>query len=319
MKGSKRRAIWANALGWFNRLAHQLKPNHIKGSKSNIEKHYDLSNDLFSLFLDDSMTYSCAKFVSDEQSLENAQITKIDALCKKLQLKPNDRLLEIGSGWGALAIHAATNYGCHVTTTTISTQQYEYVQNKVSQLNLTTQINVLLRDYRQLEGEFNKIVSVEMIEAVGEKYLNTFFATINRLLVKDGLLALQMIICPDNQYALLRDNVDFIQKHIFPGGLLPSLSRIISALNNTGDLGIFEIEDLGSSYVKTLDNWYERFNSHLNEIKKLGFSETFIRTWNYYLQYCSAAFAMRNVTVVQALLTRPNNISLNENPRERFG
>jgi cyclopropane-fatty-acyl-phospholipid synthase len=233
-------------------------------------------------------------------------------MCRKLRLQEADHLLEIGSGWGTLAIHAARKYGCRVTTITISEQQFAYVKQRIAESGLSSKIEVRMCDYRDMEGIFDKIVSIEMIEAVGDRYMETFFSAINRLLKPNGLVGLQMITCPDSRYEILRDNVDFIQKYIFPGSLLPSIGRINVALNRTGSLHFFEIEDIGLSYAKTLDIWHDNFNNRLIEVKALGFDDRFIRKWNYYFKYCSAAFAMRNITAVQAIFTRPNNLTIAE-------
>lgn len=310
LDGSHNQNRLFNILGWLNRLGHRLRPNSLKTSRQNIQEHYDLSNAFFSLFLDPTMTYSSARFTSPEQSLEEAQLEKYSVLCQKLRLKASDHLLEIGTGWGGFSMYAASQYGCRVTTLTISQEQFLLAQERIAAAGLSGQITVLLQDYRKTEGQFDKIASIEMIEAVGDRYFETFFGKCASLLKKDGLLGMQMITCPDGRFELLRDNVDFIQKHIFPGSLLPSLGRVNQALNRTGDLSLFELEDLGLSYVRTLRCWFERFNQNLDAVRALGFDERFIRKWNYYLMYCSAAFRMRNITVVQALYTRPNNLNL---------
>jgi cyclopropane-fatty-acyl-phospholipid synthase len=311
-EGSAGKKMFMNSLGWLNRATHLLRDNSITGSRKNISAHYDLSNELFALFLDPTMTYSSAKFTRSDMPLEEAQMEKIDSMCQKLKLTPSDHLLEIGSGWGTLAIHAAKKYGCRVTTITISEQQFAYAKEKIEESGLSSQIEIQFCDYRYMEGIFDKIVSVEMIEAVGDKFMETYFASINRLLKPHGLVGLQMITCPDSRYKILRDNVDFIQKYIFPGSLLPSIGRVTEALNRTGSLNLFELEDIGLSYAKTLDIWHENFNKKQDDVRALGFDERFIRKWNYYFKYCSAAFAMRNISAVQAVYTRPNNLSIAE-------
>lgn len=310
LEGSAQKKIAVNLFGKINRLIHLTRENNFSGSRRNIKEHYDLSNAFFELFLDPSMTYSSAKFQSPEESLEDAQIEKIDALCRKLKLKPEDHLLEIGSGWGAFSIHAARNYGCRVHTITISQAQFDYASKRIRESEVADKITIEICDYRDLKGQYDKVVSVEMIEAVGDKFMDTYAATISRVLKPQGLVAIQMITCPDSRYELLRDNVDFIQKYIFPGSLLPSVGRVVQAMNRTSDLSLFELEDMGLSYMRTLDEWYVRFNAKLAEVRELGFDDRFIRKWNYYLQYCSAAFSMRNVSVAQALFTRPNNLNL---------
>lgn len=310
--GSSSKKFFMNTFGWMNRTVHQLRDNSIVGSKKNICEHYDLSNDLFELFLDPTMTYSSAKFSRADMSLEEAQMEKVDSICRKLRLQPTDHLLEIGSGWGTLCIYAAKTFGCKVTTITISDQQFEYAKRRIDENGLSSQIEIRKCDYRDMEGIFDKIVSVEMIEAVGDKYMEAFFSTIDRLLKPHGLLGLQMITCPDSRYQILRDNVDFIQKYIFPGSLLPSNGRVTQALNKTSSLGLFEMEDMGLSYARTLDIWHDNFNNRLEEVRALGFDERFVRKWNYYFKYCSAAFSMRNISAVQAVYTRPNNFFLTQ-------
>jgi cyclopropane-fatty-acyl-phospholipid synthase len=312
LEGSPRKKLAINMLGKLNRIAHLLRSNNERNSAKNISAHYDLSNELFKLFLDSSMTYSSAKFSHPAMTLEEAQLEKIDSICRKLRLKSSDTVLEVGSGWGAFAIHAATKYGCSIKTITISKQQFEYTKQLVSSHGLSHLIDVELVDYRNVTGLYDKIVSIEMIEAVGDEYMDGFFQKLNSLLRRDGLLALQMITCPDSRYDILKDNVDFIQKHIFPGSLLPSVFRVMSALRNCSDLSLFEMEDMGLSYARTLDEWYQRFNNRLPEVRNLGFDARFIRMWNYYLKYCSAAFSTRNVSVVQAVFSRPNNKVLME-------
>lgn len=311
-EGSSGKKLFMNSLGWLNRVTHLLRSNTVAGSKKNISEHYDLSNELFALFLDPTMSYSSAKFTRSDMTLEEAQMEKVDSMCRKLRLVPSDHLLEIGSGWGTLAIHAARKYGCKVTTITISEQQFAYARQRIEESGLSSQIDIRMCDYRYMEGIFDKIVSVEMIEAVGDKFMETYFASINRLLKPHGLVGIQMITCPDSRYKILQDNVDFIQKYIFPGSLLPSVGRVTEALNRTGSLNLFELEDIGLSYAKTLDIWHENFNRKLDEVRALGFDERFIRKWNYYFKYCSAAFAMRNISAVQAIYTRPNNLSIAE-------
>lgn len=311
-EGSSGKKLFLNCLGWLNRASYLMRSNTKTGSRKNISEHYDLSNELFALFLDSSMTYSSAKFTKKEMSLHDAQIEKVDSMCKKLKLANTDHVLEVGSGWGTFAIHAARNYGCRVTTITISQQQYDYAQRRVAEAGLESKIEVRLCDYRDLDGWYDKIVSIEMIEAVGDKFMDTYFSVLSNLLKPHGLLGLQMITCPDSRYEILRDNVDFIQKYIFPGSLLPSIARVNQAINKTGTLSLFELEDMGLSYAKTLDIWYDNFNSKLSEVRALGFDERFIRKWNYYFKYCSAAFEMRNISVVQAIFTRPNNLSIAE-------
>lgn len=317
LEGSDRKIGWFNALGWINQIIHTVRPNSLKLSKANIQAHYDLSNDFFALFLDPTMTYSSALFegATTDATLEVAQLAKIDALLKGLRLKPTDHLLEIGTGWGALAIRAAQQYGCKVTSITISKAQYELATQRIQRENLTNQITVRLLDYRELPntyaaGSFDKIVSVEMVEALGDAYMEPFFKTCATLLARNGLLGIQMITCPDSRYPLLKANTDFIQKHIFPGSLLPSVGRVNEALTKTSDLSLFELKDMGLSYAKTLRQWHDAFVAAKQQITAMGFDSVFFRKWIYYFQYCEAAFAMRNISVVQAIYTRPNNTEL---------
>ncbi len=299
-----------NALQIANRLRHRLRGNSRDGSRRNIEAHYDLSNEFFALFLDESMTYSGALFEQENQSLESAQIAKYDRLCRRLHLQRGDRVLEIGGGWGAFSRYAATHYGCHVTSLTISPSQYEHAAREIERTGLGSSIDLQLRDYREMTGQFDKIVSIEMLEAVGHQHLPSFFRKCHELLTPSGLLGLQYITCPDSRYERLRRGVDFIQKHIFPGSLILSIGAVGDAIRATSDLALHHLDDLGSSYVRTLHVWHQRFNQNLTQVRALGFDESFIRKWNYYLQYCSGAFAMRHTSVVQAVYSRPNNLTL---------
>lgn len=293
-----------------NKLAHLRRPNSLAKSRENIREHYDLSNDFFRLWLDETMTYSSAWFDTPETLLRDAQIAKYDRLCKKLQLSPGDHVLEIGSGWGGLSIHAASNHGCRITTVTISEQQYEEAAKRIREAGLEDRVEILLTDYRTLTGRFDKIVSVEMLEAVGDRYVDGYFAKIDSLLKPHGLVALQAILCPDRQYPILRDGVDFIQKHIFPGSLLMCNARIGQAVRAAGDMNLFDYEDMGPHYAKTLRLWRDAFEKRLEEVRALGFDEVFVRKWRYYLCYCEAAFATRHITVAQIVLSRPDNAAI---------
>ena len=314
ISGTLRRFSPVNGLSFANRLLHKLRPNNLSGSRKNIRAHYDLSNDFFQTFLDRSMTYSCAYFESAEQDLEAAQAAKYDRLCRKLRLAPADRVLEIGSGWGGFAVHAAKKYGCSVTTLTISEEQYRYARERVRAEGLEGKVEVLLRDYRKAEGQFDKIVSIEMLEAVGDRYLETYFSKCGKLLKSDGLMAIQVITSPDSRYRSFKKNVDWIQKHIFPGSLLPSVARIQGALQRTGELMLHDLEDLGPFYTKTLNHWQEAFRKNEARVRALGMNERFIRKWDYYFSYCKAAFRTRNISVIQAVYTRPNNWMLSAMP-----
>jgi cyclopropane-fatty-acyl-phospholipid synthase len=253
------------------------------------------------------MTYSSAYFNKDGISLEDAQYAKYERLCQQLRLKPTDHVLEIGSGWGGNAIYMAKHYGCKVTSLTISEEQLKLACERVKAEGLTDKVEILLKDYRELEGTYDKIVSVEMLEAVGDKFLDTYFRQVSTLLKKDGILAIQVITSPDSRYDSLKKGVDWIQKHIFPGSLLPSVAAINGSINRTSDLTMVDLKDLGLHYATTLKLWFEQFNANLSKAKKLGFDDTFIRKWNYYLCYCEAAFAMRNINVMHLVYTRPNN------------
>ncbi len=306
-KPHRRHTGWFNLLNLYNRLLHQQRPNSIGQARQNIQEHYDLSNDFFRIWLDPSMTYSSAVFEPATLSLAKAQERKYDLLCQKLRLQPRDHLLEIGSGWGGMALHAASHYGCRVTSLTISEKQHAEATARVAAAGLQDRVEIRLQDYRLVEGRFDKVVSIEMIEAVGDQYLDGFFAKIASVLHPEGLAALQMITCPDRQFPILRDGVDFIQKHIFPGSLLVSPWRVNQATVRGTDLNLFDWEDFGLHYARTLQIWRENFESRLEEVRKQGFSELFLRKWRYYLAYCEAAFATRHISVVQMVLTFPNN------------
>ena len=307
MSGSKVRSLALNLLRISNRVQHLLRPNDERTARRNIAEHYDLGNDFYRLWLDPTMTYSSALFTAPGQTLEAAQIAKYDALCRQLRLQPTDHVLEIGSGWGGFASHAVRNYGCRVTTVTISTEQFNYAQERFWREGIADRVDIRLEDYRRLTGQFDKVASIEMMEALGDRYLETYFAKIHELLKPDGLVGLQYITVPDSRHAELKRDVDWIQKHIFPGSLLLSIGRVNQALNRAGDLFLHHLEDLGLSYARTLRMWFDTFNARLAEVRALWFDERFIRKWNYYLQYCEAAFSMRNISVVQAIYTRPNN------------
>ncbi len=305
---------WARRL---HRVRHWLRRNSLGGSVQNIGDHYDLGNAFYELWLDHSMTYSSALFTSEEQSLESAQEAKYERLCQQLRLRPADHILEIGSGWGGFALHAARRYGCRVTTLTLSREQLAHVRRRVQTAGLAGRVEVLLRDYREMTGCFDRICSIEMMEAVGDEYLERFFERIESLLAPDGLFAAQFITCPDSRHSEFLNNVDWIQSRIFPGSLLLSLARILEITRRHCRLDLFDLHDLGLSYSRTLNQWRSRFNGQQEAIRRLGFDERFIRSWNYYLAYCEAAFATRNISVVQAVWSRPNNSTLNGFGRDR--
>jgi cyclopropane-fatty-acyl-phospholipid synthase len=307
VSGSKVESAALNLLKIYNKVVHYKRANTVEGSKKNISEHYDLNNDFFASFLDPTMTYSAAYFYKDGLSLEEAQLAKYERLCRQLHLKPTDHVLEIGSGWGGNAIYIAKNYGCKVTSLTISEEQAKLARERVTEAGLDDKVEILLKDYRDLEGTYDKIVSIEMLEAVGDAFLDVYFRQVNSLLKKNGLLAIQVITSPDSRYDSLKRGVDWIQKHIFPGSLLPSVAAINGAINRTSDMTLVDLKDLGLHYANTLKLWFEQFNAGLPKVKDLGFDDAFIRKWNYYLCYCEAAFAMRNINVMHLVYTRPNN------------
>jgi cyclopropane-fatty-acyl-phospholipid synthase len=310
MEGSGKTDWRIGLMNLAHKVAHVLRPNSLRTSRRNIAEHYDLSNEFFALWLDPTMTYSAGYWDSPEMTLEQAQMRKYDVLCRKLRLQPSDHVLEIGSGWGGFSMHAAKNFGCRVTTVTISQAQFDEASRRIASAGLAGRIDLRLQDYRQLTGRFDKIASIEMLEAVGDKYLDGYFSQCHRLLKRKGLLGLQYITCPDAQYAVLRRGVDFIQRHIFPGSLLNSIGRVNQALNKTGDLFLHDLDDMGPYYARTLHVWRENFHRALDEVRAQRFDETFIRKWDYYLAYCEAAFASRHISVVQAIYTRADNETL---------
>jgi cyclopropane-fatty-acyl-phospholipid synthase len=309
LSGSKRagKAAAINVLRAANRIGHLLRPNNRTTARRNISEHYDLSNDFFALFLDPSMMYSGARWTSPDLSLEEAQIAKNDMLCQRLALKPSDHVLEVGSGWGSWSIHAAKTYGCRVTTLTISQEQFDLATERIAAAGVADRIDIRMCDYRDIQGSFDKIVSIEMMEAIGHRYLPAFCESLHRVLKPNGLIALQFITCPDERYDQLRKGVDYIQKHVFPGSLLLSLNRVNEQMTKAGGLVLHEMEDFGHDYVRTLRAWRSEFHATLGKVKALGFDDRFIRKWNYYLHYCEAAFAMKNISVVHTLHRRANN------------
>jgi cyclopropane-fatty-acyl-phospholipid synthase len=299
-----------NLLKIVNWFRHLKRSNTVATSRRNIAEHYDLGNEFYALWLDETMTYSSAKFTTATTTLAAAQTEKYDALCRKLHLKPTDHVLEIGCGWGGFSHHAAKNYGCKVTAVTISEAQAEYARKRIEKAGLSHLVEIRIQDYRHITGSFDKIASIEMLEAVGHKFHDSFFGKCHEVLAPHGLLGIQYITVPDARYKSLTKGVDWIQKVIFPGSLLLSVGRINEVINKTSNLFLHHLEDLGADYAKTLSAWHDNFNAHLDAIRPLGFDEPFIRTWNYYLKYCEAGFTTRNISVVQAIYTRPNNTSL---------
>ncbi len=315
MSGSGRaRGVALNLLRFTNRLGHALRPSTRRVARRNISEHYDLSNEFFSLFLDPSMMYSAARWERPGLTLGEAQAAKNERLCRLLRLTASDHVLEIGTGWGGWAVHAAGTHGCRVTTVTLSRQQFDHATQRVAQAGLAGRIEVRLHDFREIEGRYDKVVSIEMIEALGHRYLPDFCRVVNRALKPDGLLAMQFITCPDARYGQFRRGVDFIQKHIFPGSLLLSINRVNDLLSRRAGLVLHGADDMGPDYALTLRSWAESFAARTGDVHALGFDERFVRKWGYYLAYCEAAFALRNISVVQTLHSRPNNLSLRGAP-----
>lgn len=292
----------------FHRARHWMNRNTVEGSRRNIQAHYDLSNDFFRLFLDARMVYSSGIFLNAADSLEEAQIEKLDRICRKLRLEPGDHVLEIGTGWGAFALHAAQHYGCRVTTTTISREQHDEAQRLFAGAGEAgARITLLLQDYRQLQGTFTKIVSIEMFEAVGLEYYDTFFSTCDRLLAPDGAMLLQAITMNEHRFDAYRKQSDWIQRRIFPGSQLASVRAIVDSLVRATRLSAFHMEDIGLHYAWTLAEWRRRFHQSNEGVRALGFDERFCRMWDYYLAYCEGAFRERHIGDVQLLLARTSH------------
>ena len=287
------------------RLLQARRDNDRRGSRANVAAHYDLGNDFYRLFLDETLMYSAAIFPRPDTGLREASLAKIDRICRKLELRADDHLLEIGSGWGGFALYAAQQYGCRVTTTTISQKQYQLVRERVRQAGLEARITVLCQDYRELRGRYDKLVSIEMIEAVGERHLPAYFRACAQLLKPHGMMLLQAITVADQKYDQYRNEVDFIRHYIFPGGFLPSLTAMSTIVGRVTDLRVFHLEEIGAHYATTLRHWRERFFANLDRVRDLGFSEPFIRMWEYYLCYCEGGFHERAIGAVQLLLTKP--------------
>ena len=290
----------------IQKMIHFLNRNTQKGSRRNIAAHYDLGNDFYGLWLDPSMMYSCAYFDSPDATLAEASTAKLDRICRKLKLSPDDSVIEIGTGWGGFALHAARHYGCHVTTTTISKRQYDFAKNAVRQAGLQDRITLLFDDYRDLRGRYDKLVSIEMIEAVGHEFQATFFRKCCELLKPDGQMLLQAITIADQRYDQYKTDVDFIKRYIFPGGCLTSVTDMSRTMTKHTDMRVIHLEDIGPHYATTLRRWHDRFFERIDEIRALGYSETFIRMWQYYLCYCESAFLERATGTVQMLMMRPD-------------
>jgi cyclopropane-fatty-acyl-phospholipid synthase len=296
---------WAAVVEPARRLLYWLDRNTRSGSRRNIARHYDLGNDLFRLFLDPTMMYSCGVFPTPGSTMEEASRAKLDLLCRKAELRPEHHILEIGTGWGGFALHAAKHYGCRMTTTTISREQHALATERVREAGLEDRIEVLLSDYRDLDGRYDRVVSIEMIEAVGHQYLETFFRTCSERLKDDGILVLQAITIRDQDYAQARNTVDFIKRFIFPGSCLPSTEVMNRCTAKATDLTITHLEDIGLHYATTLQHWREAFHRNGDAIRALGYDERFMRMWHFYLCYCEAGFLERRISDVHLVAHKP--------------
>ena len=291
----------------IQKTLHWLNRNTQTGSRRNIAAHYDLGNDLFQLMLDDTMMYSSAIFQHDDMSLYDAQIYRLDTICRKLDLQPSDHLLEIGTGWGGLSIHAAKHYGCRVTTTTISQEQYDLACERIEQQGLNDRITILLQDYRDLDGQYDKLVSVEMIEAVGHQFYDAYFSKCGQLLKPDGLMLLQAITIADQQFESAKRSVDFIQRYIFPGSCIPSITAMVRSITQSSDMRLVDLTDIGPHYATTLRKWRENVADNTIRLKELGYNNEFLRMWEFYLCYCEGGFIERAIGDAHMLLAKPDN------------
>lgn len=301
-----------NMMPIFNKIKHILRKNSKTNSRKNISAHYDLSNDFYKLMLDNTMMYSSAVFSNKDEDLYEAQNNKLNKLSSKLNIKENSKVLEIGSGWGAMAIHLAKDKNCDVTTVTLSTEQKKLCEDRFKENNIEDKIDIFLKDYRDLDGTFDAIIAVEMFEAVGREYFHIFFKKCQELLKPNGVLVLQVITMPDQRYKSYSKGTDFIQKYVFPGGHLPSISKILETTSKYTRLNLNHLEEFTEDYAKTLNIWHENFEKKIHEVEKLGFDEYFIRMWKMYLNYCEAAFLTRNINLHQLVFTRDQNIDLNK-------
>ena len=297
-------AILANQL---LKVWHFSNRNSQQGSRKNIAAHYDLGNELFALFLDQHSMYSSATFYHPDLSLEDASTAKLERICQKLHLQPDDHILEIGTGWGGFAIYAAKNYGCHITTTTISKEQYQAAQQRVIDAGVADRVTILMEDYRDLQGRYDKLVSIEMIEAVGHHYLDTYLKQCAALLKPNGLALIQAITIEDSYYYQALKSVDFIKRYIFPGSFIPCVSAIVASAARSSDLRLINLEDQGESYALTLNHWRKRFLAALDQVRAQGYNEEFIRMWEFYLCYCEGGFKEKSISNVQLLLAKPGN------------
>jgi len=292
----------------INKWIHYRRQNTLIGSKKNILAHYDLSNDFYQLWLDKTMTYSCGIFKNKNTTLEEASIEKLDQICKKLNLKDTDSILEIGTGWGSFAIHAAKKYGCTVTTTTISDAQYKFAKQRIEAEGLSNKINLLNKDYRYLEGKFDKIASIEMIEAVGHKNVAQYFKKVSSLLNDDGLFVMQGITYNDQNFDVYKNSVDFINKYIFPGSCLISINQISEIIKTNTNMIFIDLEDITHHYATTLKIWRKNFFDKITEIKDLGFSQEFINLWEFYFVYCEAGFIEKNIGDYQFIFSKKEGL-----------
>jgi cyclopropane-fatty-acyl-phospholipid synthase len=286
---------------------HFANQNSQQGSKKNIAAHYDLGNELFALFLDQHGMYSSATFYQPELSLEDASTAKLERICQKLHVQPEDHILEIGTGWGGFATYAAKKYGCRITTTTISREQYQAAQQRIADAGVADRVTVLMEDYRDLQGTYDKLVSIEMIEAVGHHYLDTYLKQCAVLLKPSGLALIQAITIEDRYYQQALKSVDFIKRYIFPGSFIPCVSAIVASASRCTDLRLINLEDQGESYALTLNHWRKRFMAALDQVRAQGYNEEFIRMWEFYLCYCEGGFKEKSISNVQLLLAKPGN------------
>ena len=293
--------------GMAMRLWYALHRNTRNGSRRNIAAHYDLGNEFFNLFLSEDLMYSSAIWADGADTLEAASTRKLERICRKLELQPGDRVIEIGTGWGGFALHAAQHFGCRVTTTTISREQHALARARVEAAGFGDRVDVLLEDYRDLRGQYDKLVSIEMVEAIGAPYMETYFRQVGALLKPGGLALIQTITIEDHRYAQALKSIDFIKRHVFPGSFIPSINALLQAKTRAGDLTLTQLEDFGGSYALTLETWRRRFLAHLPQVRAQGFDERFIRMWQFYLAYCEGGFRERSIGVAHLLLAKPVN------------
>lgn len=305
--------VFAKILNPINRIIHRSRRNTVSGSKENIVAHYDLSNEFFQTWLDKSMTYSCAVFEPSNLSLYDASIEKLDRICRKLDIKADDHIIEVGTGWGSFALHAAKKYGCKITTTTISNRQHEYVSNLIKVEGLQEKITLLKDDYRSLNGQYDKLVSIEMIEAVGYNFIQNFFETCSGLLKPNGIMAIQGITYHEQGFENHLKSVDFIKKYIFPGSNLISVNHVLSIIKSYTDLSLVHLEDITKYYAHTLKLWRDKYKDEFEKIKEMGYSDEFLRMWDYYFIYCEAGFRERFIGDVQLVMAKPENKNIQIN------